>query len=195
MSNLERRMTAGESTELLYWMNDVSDLSREERRLTESGYKMFFERVLVLPINQSSASLDNYKESDLNLVAIRSEDLRGMSEEQIRFLRRVQDVIDFWPPYNLGVFGINDDRSEIHKGSYSRTAQIVVQSPYGEVFRNQKVIYVNHEFNSFSGEQKGSISVTNFGFITGQPKELPLLQAANVLIDVYSRKLQSSSST
>lgn len=189
-TDLERSRPAIESRAYAQWVSETTGLSQEEKRLKEAGYRLFFDRVLALPINQESKHLSNYQESDLNLVEFTHDDVHASDTEETEILRQIQDITGFWPPYSIGVFGVDDDNSESHKGDYSQSANLVIRSAYGNVFKDQMVIHVWQEFNISSGEHRGHIDNINYGNIRGEIGELRLLQVANALADVYSKKIK-----
>lgn len=179
------------------WSNAIVEHTHEHERLIKEGYKLFFQTALSLPSRGDHyINALNFEESDIQFVHLTSDNLDNLT--LIR-LRQIQDVLGFWPPMDVGLFNVVNDRSEAHKGKEQYSAYVVVRQSLSGIFRSSILFHVFYQssINWQENLYEKGIRHTLFGDLRANPAnktQLQLLESLNNLALIYSEAIKSQQS-
>lgn len=183
------------------WENGISKYKDKYSELVSKGYDLFFRTVLNLPNLESQPNhyWSDYQESDIRFVRLDEEYLRRVTVLNRLRLIHIQKLIGFWPltGMDVGIFDVRDDKSEVYKEKYRHSANVVIQSAYGETFKKKVVFHLSYRHSRLSSWSERAINYTLFGFNDDdherlkRASELDLLLLVDNLAQIYAEEIKS----
>lgn len=189
------------------WVDAVSGYSNEysEQRanLLRQGYKLFFETVLELPGLEElpSKHWSDYQGQEIDFVTHDLDREYPLSEQARRLRLRINEGFGFesYMPIMIGIFNVRDDKSEAPKGISNHSADIVVQSTHGGIFRPRVVLHLNYQYSDRNPDwyEKG-IKISLFGIegdklrTVQQAGEMDGLLAANAAAALFAEEIRQT---
>jgi len=183
------------------WGDAVSEHSTQtiEQRveLLRQGYMLFFDTVRELPgVDEQPKYWSDYREEEIDFVTHRP---RLDSANERAFRMRIANALGFesYLPLRIGVFNVQEDETEANKGIHRHSANVVVESINGDIFRRRVVLHLDYGFSLMAQDwhEKG-INYSLFGiegdqFATIQRVgEMELLLAANAAAALFAEELR-----
>ena len=185
----------------LKWVDAVSEHSTQNAKqsveLLRQGYALFVDTVRELPgVNEGPSKYwSDYWEDDIDYVTHRLGELPSGEESALRM--RISNALGFasYLPLRIGVFNVHDGRGE--KGSHEHSANVVVESTFGEIFRRRVVLHLHYEFSDIALDwHEREISYDLFGVRDDQLRtiekadEMDLLLAANAAAALFAEEIR-----
>ena len=185
----------------LKWVDAVSEHSTQNAKqsveLLRQGYALFVDTVRELPgVNEGpSKHWSDYREDEIDYVTHQPGELRSGEEGALRM--RISNALGFasYLPLRIGVFNVHDGRGE--KGSHEHSANVVVESTFGEIFRRRVVLHLHYEFSDIALDwHEREISYDLFGVRDDQLRtiekadEMDLLLAANAAAALFAEEIR-----
>ncbi|KKU63999.1 MAG: hypothetical protein UX88_C0019G0010 [Candidatus Woesebacteria bacterium GW2011_GWC2_47_16] len=185
----------------LKWVDAVSEHSTQNAKqsveLLRQGYALFVDTVRELPgVNEGpSKHWSDYREDEIDYVTHQPGELRSGEEGALRM--RISNALGFasYFPLRIGVFKVRDGTGE--KGSHEHSANVVVEYPFGEIFRGRVVLHLSYRFSIRAPDwHEREINYDLFGVRDDQLRtiekadEMDLLLAANAAAALFAEEIR-----
>jgi len=187
----------------LKWVDAVSEHSTQNAKqsveLLRQGYALFVDTVRELPgVNEGpSKHWSDYREDEIDYVTHRRLLGELPSGEESALRMRISNALGFasYLPLRIGVFNVHDGRGE--KGSHEHSANVVVEYPFGEIFRGRVVLHLSYRFSIRAPDwHEREINYDLFGVRDDQLRtiekadEMDLLLAANAAAALFAEEIR-----
>ncbi len=181
--------------ELQGWADEVSEYRKQKYSYSARGYHLFFDVVTKLPIieSQHAKHWTDLLEEEIEFVDIDRKE-NPLTLEDRRLMNRAEDILGIREPLRIGIFDIEEKR---HLGK-EHSARVVVESKYGDIFRQRVVIHLGCAFLDTGELAKARLGYTTYGFDgedydrIRKASKLDMLLAANCLAQLYTKRVDTN---